>query len=150
MFEQVVIFEEMLGKTFDTIHLNREEVKELILDTPKGSLDEITLYSKSDRLKVMFYHEQNCCETVYIEDIEGDLRDLTGSPITTAESYTKEADAEYVYDSGTYTFYRFATQKGSVTIRWLGESNGYYSENVTCEICSLDKDGHKLETLKEY
>lgn len=76
-----------------------------------------------------FYHDQDCCESVYIEDIEGNLSDLVGLRLELAEKTEKEC--EECSESGTWTFYRFRTVKGSVTVRWLGESNGYYSESVS-------------------
>lgn len=97
-----------------------------------------------------FWHEQDCCESCSIEDIAGDLSDLCGSPILMAEEVSSldgfdglaEATERFGYawgsetkktppDSYTWTFYKFATVKGYVTVRWFGSSNGYYSESVT-------------------
>lgn len=79
------------------------------------------------------YHEQDCCESVSIDDIEGDVSDLVGSPLVVAEDVNSDdfpaPPGDYV-ESYTWTFYRLATAKGFVVIRWLGESNGYYSESV--------------------
>lgn len=78
------------------------------------------------------HHEQDCCETVAIEDITGNLADLIGSPLLQAEENSnsdnpKPEDAE---ESHTWTFYRLATEKGSVVIRFYGSSNSYYSESA--------------------
>ncbi len=81
------------------------------------------------------YHDQDCCESVDIVDISGDLDDLVGSPIVLAREDTSDINPRGVripeyQDSFTWTFYNLATEKGYVTIRWYGESNGYYSESV--------------------
>ena len=86
----------------------------------------------SDGRRFKFYHDQDCCESVDINEVIGDLSDLIGTPLLEAEeSISDERDFDQSpYDSFTWTFYRFATIKGSVTVRWLGASNGYYSERV--------------------
>ena len=80
------------------------------------------------------YHEQDCCETVYIDDICGDLQDLVGSPILESEevdgSTPPSNNTDWEDESYTWSFYKMGTIKGSVNIRWYGTSNGYYSESV--------------------
>lgn len=62
-------------------------------------------------------------------DIIGDKEDLIGAELIKASEDTSDASDE-ADESGTWTFYNFITSKGAVTIRWLGQSNGYYSESV--------------------
>lgn len=101
--------------------------------------DELT-FVDTEGTKYLFNHSQNCCERVYIEMLEGDLADLVGSPILMAES-VRDAPNPHAEDSDAYkavphndcemwTFYKFATVKGYVDVRWFGSSNGYYAVNV--------------------
>ena len=106
---------ELLGKTI--VDIKQVGVEELYFNTSDG-----------DTFKM--YHEQDCCEGVYIESVVGDLEDLIGSPLLMAEEVTERGESSEWGDTHTWTFYKFATVKGYVTIRWLGESNGYYSESV--------------------
>ena len=93
--------------------------------------DGDTLTFANDTERYVFYHSQDCCEHVRIEDIVGDLSDLVGEPLLIADEVDGESPADFeAYDSYTWTFYKFATRKGYVDVRWLGESNGYYSESV--------------------
>lgn len=107
-FETKVI-EELIGKTFYAV-------------TKIDDIGDDELIFKGEQT-YKFYHYQECCETVMIEDICGDLNDLVGEPILQAEETTKE-------EGVTWTFYRFATIRGAVIVRWHGSSNGCYSESV--------------------
>jgi hypothetical protein len=112
---------EMVGKTFGRI----ERI---------GSDDELHFHMV-DGTHYRMYHSQDCCERVYVEDIVGDLDDLVGSPLVRAEERTSKTFENsdpnaFRDDAYMWTFYEFATIKGSVTIRWYGESNGYYSIGV--------------------
>lgn len=105
--------------------------------------DDRMIFYAADGRAFHFYHSQDCCESVDIEDICGDLADLIGSPIVLAEEVSNEPEPEREYqpDSCTWTFYRFATAKGSVTVRWYGESNGYYSESVDFHVDAETEKG---------
>ena len=95
-------------------------------------------FTRDDGKVFEFYHERDCCEHVYIESIVGDLQDLVGAHILLAEEVTNAMDTWHNPDdrpsgadeSWTWTFYKFATLKGYVDVRWFGTSNGYYSEGV--------------------
>lgn len=112
---------DLLGQTLEAIQLSPAK-------------DELTFFL-TPTTGYKLYHIQDCCESVYVEDIIGDLADLIGSPILQAEEVTSNenppgVEPQEYQDSFTWTFYKLATIKGSVTIRWYGESNGYYSESV--------------------
>jgi hypothetical protein len=113
----------------------------------KAGDDEIT-FTADDGTSYLMHHDQDCCETVNVDDICGDLGDIIGSPIIVAEERVKSDEGEDVgeeykeftrkdsYDDGwTWTFYTLRTIKGTVTIRWYGSSNGYYSESVDFVKC---------------
>ena len=109
-------------------------VGQFIVDAIYGN-DAITFKTTDNTYKM--YHEQDCCENVFIEDISGDLKDLIGQEILEAyESSSSDGnDPEWQerdeYDeSYTWTFYRIRTNLDTFVIRWYGTSNGYYSESV--------------------
>lgn len=92
---------------------------------------EALVFLFDDGTACKFSHEQSCCENVYIEDVNGDWDDLIGTPLLVAEERNCDFGPLDKWDeSYTWTFYTFRSIKGSVDVRWYGESNGYYSEEV--------------------
>lgn len=129
-------FSSLLGKTLVKIVVN-------------DAKDEI-IFTDSDGRAYLMHHSQDCCEWVYIESIVGDLNDLLGQPLLVAEeAISDEAPNDAAVDgyrdeSETWTFYKLATVKGYVDIRWYGSSNGYYSEDVDFREIDLVRDVKRL------
>ena len=113
-YDSDVPFAELKGKTITQIN---------------NTGDQITFVC-SDGSEYAQYHSQDCCEHVSVEDVCGDLADLTCTPILLAEVSTSDDAGEHRNDLDMWTFYKLATIKGSVTIRWHGSSNGYYGVSV--------------------
>jgi hypothetical protein len=109
-------FSDLIGLTFSSVSVAADK--------------ETMTFEADDGRAWKFYHAGDCCETVAIEDVIGDLSDLVGSPLVMADESTNKDNPPENADSWTWTFYKFATAKGYVTVRWLGQSNGYYSEQV--------------------
>jgi len=104
---------ELLGKTLSEINVTDYEI----------------YFRTNGNEAYKMLHFQDCCEDVSVEEFVGDIEDLINSPIMMAEEVSQlDEDA---WGSGTWTFYKLGTIKGCVTIRWYGQSNGYYSESVS-------------------
>ncbi|OHY61254.1 hypothetical protein BB778_26330 [Pluralibacter gergoviae] len=66
------VINEMLGKTFYSVEKNSEG-------------NELIFRMNGWEGVFKFFHEQDCCESVWVEDIAGELTDLEDAPITEAE-----------------------------------------------------------------
>ena len=105
----------------------------------------------TDKGVLEYLHYQNCCESVFLEDFEGSADQLIGAIIVSVETVTNLYDKfeTVFYDNFDYsnlehewTFYKIETNKGGLWMRWLGESNGYYSMEVSIEWTSLKPTQH--------
>lgn len=106
----------------------------------------------SDRIEIdtaegrsfILYHSQDCCESVRIDEVIGSFDTLVGYPLLevkeeimsgsnpSEDGWPEGMDLpEWKPESYTWTTFTFTTVKGTVVIRWYGESNGHYSESVS-------------------
>jgi hypothetical protein len=114
----VQVFQGIIGKTI-------EAVEGLDVDS------ELATFCFTDGTVFTMQHEPDCCETVRIASIDGDAAWLIGKPLVMAECVGNSDEpppAEGCDTSWAWSFLKFATNAGSVTVRWFGTSNGYYSE----------------------
>lgn len=140
------VIEELIGKTLSNV---------------ERFGDELLMFTTTEGQRYAMWHRPDCCECVEIEDICGELTDLIGYPLLLAEESSnsrdddvhdppkdEDHDPDDYYGSWTWTFYRFATIKGYVTIRWYGSSNGYYGESADIDLYE-DNDNYDNERIKE-
>jgi hypothetical protein len=130
-FYNNVPFNTLVGKIPKSIEVSKDN-------------DEIN-FKMTDGTVYIMYHNQDCCESVSIDDICGDLQKLIGHKIDMAEEATS-SELPFAKDSGdesfTWTFYKLRGNWEYVTIRWYGSSNGYYGE--TAELVWVNKPESEL------
>lgn len=114
-------FSELKGKTLVKVTGLERGSETATFECSDGSVYQMT-----------YYHD--CCANCSVEDVDG-LENLEGATVFSAEESSNSEDPalEEYPDSYTWTYYKLATSKGYVTIRWYGSSNGYYSESCTFE-----------------
>ena len=124
---------------FELIPCRSVEYSQAInIDQIKGMTITAVVYKESDESLLIhlnthvlkMIHHQDCCETVYLADVVGSFEDLIGYPLLEVSESTVDIGSEDM--SSTATYYNFNTVKASVQLRWVGESNGYYSVAVNC------------------
>ena len=108
----------------------------------KKQEESVTL-KLDDKSELEFYHEYSCCENVWLEDFEFSGKDIVGAKILDVLLVSEKQE---VTDNGsmTWTFYKIQTDKGELFMRWCGESNGYYSEDVDIKYTSPNGEVSKL------
>lgn len=134
-FKDMIEFSTLKGKVID----------EILIGTYLG--EDAIIFKTRDKSYIMI-HDQECCESVTIDDICGDLNDIIGEEVVVAtedqnEENPNEEKLEYSF---TWTFYHIETFHGDVTIKWFGTSNGYYSEDAS--LYEIDESDDILTSIK--
>ena len=146
-------------KIYEDVFSSDESILELSVLRPENK------FTGGRLTKFHFYHPSDCCSGAYLESAK-DLDIFIDQEITDISKRTNEVDTEevknnnneyknkdealirnhnYRNESATWTFYELTCEKGSATLRFVGESNGYYSEEVNLAV----EVNRKLEEPKE-
>ena len=110
----------------------------------KKHSDEVTI-KFTDGSCLKFYHRQDCCETVLLEDFDITPEWLIDSKIISVEERISRSGEEISHYEWTYSytwsFYVIKTSSSTMVLRWYGESNGWYSETVDIDYLYYDENG---------
>ena len=122
-YDKTVSESEMVGETVEFVDVD-DTKNQIVITTQSGRQFRI-------------YHDQDCCEQVEIaesQDGDGQLVTLIGKKIEgVAVELEEDVDPPPFEDcdSWTRTKISFRTNSETVISRWIGTSNGYYSESIT-------------------
>jgi len=103
------------GKKFKDIHID-EDKKFIMFELDSGEVYQM-------------YHSQDCCEPISLNDVCGEISDLIDAEII----HFEEENSCNNSGSESWTLYDIQTAKGSVKLKWYGESNGYVLR--VCQFC---------------
>lgn len=104
--------ENLIGKTIKEVRHDGNSIR-FVTETGESYLME---------------HQQDCCEHVSIEDIDGDLDSLIGKEITSAYKNSHDVPSD---GARTITHFFIGTDDSLVIVKWDGYSNGYYGTGVS-------------------
>ena len=136
-----------------------------ILERVEHYNDDTFILTFTDNTKAEFYHDQDCCEDVYITGfVSCDrasagftpyygmyLTSITESTIDKSEENNKLDYASYTKSIFTFNWCtraqtRYNDECKQFEVHWLGTSNGYYSEGVNFRRTYIDSYGTLVYT----
>ena len=123
MSSEIFNFENLKGVTLKFVEFKKNGCRN----------GDILTFRDTDGNTYEMYNDQDCCESVWLEDQCGSWVDILNTPILSAHVIESEQER-----GCTWTFYTLVTIHGSMTLRWIGESNGYYSESVSFTKLKID------------
>jgi hypothetical protein len=140
---KIKIFDELLNKKFLKIEyeLDGDSMDYLMVDENfdfsklNGEITCLRFWLTNNKYYLMYpdlmYLDDIEGEDIALIDIIGDLNDIINHPLLEVEkvsNYERYLDRDLKDQS--WTFYKFSTIKGSVTLRWCGKNNNGYSIDV--------------------
>lgn len=100
------------------------------------------VFETENNKKITMFHEQNCCENVFIYSKTDNLDILIGKTILDVtetfledETFDRSIEEEYNQVFFTWTFYKFFykgidNKTEEIEMIWFGTSNGYYDIGI--------------------